>query len=179
MKNIILKILKYTNYTLYLKKIGLNYGNNCRFIGKNINFGSEPYLIEIGKNVTISSNVTFINHDGGTWVFRNNEEYSDIIKFGKIKIGNNCFIGHRAIVMPNIKIGDNSVIAAGSVVTKSVPANSVVGGNPAKYICSLDDYIKKCISNNPKYDCKKFSQDKISELKRISKTFKFKEEMKK
>lgn len=163
-----LKILKYINFKLYAKKIGVIFEDDCRFIGRKIDFGSEPYLITIGKHVTVSSNVQFINHDGGTFVFRDKKGYKDIIKFGKIKIGNNCFIGARSIIMPGINIEDNVVIAAGSVVTKSIPKNSVVGGNPAKYICSVQEYIDKCKKNNVAYDVNNFATNKKQEVLKVT-----------
>ncbi|MBZ2167132.1 hypothetical protein K8N75_13895 [Methanobacterium sp. VT] len=64
-------------------------------------------------------------------------------KVGKIDIKDNVFIGNSAIILPNITIGPNAIIGAGSIVTKNVPSNTVVAGNPAKVICSLDEYIKK------------------------------------
>lgn len=63
--------------------------------------------------------------------------------FGKVKIGNNVYIGTNALIMPGITIGDNVLIAAGSIVTHSVPNNVVVGGNPAKVICSLENFYQK------------------------------------
>ncbi|RCX17391.1 maltose O-acetyltransferase [Fontibacillus phaseoli] len=57
------------------------------------------------------------------------------VEFGKpVKIGNNVWIGGRAVIVPGVTIGDNVVIAAGAVVTKDVPNGAVVGGNPAKII---------------------------------------------
>lgn len=50
------------------------------------------------------------------------------------KIGSNCFIGTRSIILPGITIGDEVIVAAGSVVTKDVPNNCIVAGNPAKII---------------------------------------------
>lgn len=121
---------------------GLKLGRDVRVIGKP-DFGSEPYLIEIGHHVTVSSNVTFVTHDGGTWVFRHLPEYQGLQRFGRIRVGDNCFIGTRAIILPGVTIGSNCVIGAGSVVTRSVPDNSVVAGSPARYICSYDDYTRR------------------------------------
>lgn len=121
---------------------GLIYGDQCRFLG-NPSFGSEPYLIRIGNRCTITSGVRFITHDGGTWIFRDNEKYKGIKKYGKIEIGNNCFIGINSIIMPGVTIGDNCVIGAGSVVTKSIPSNSVAAGNPAKIIMTVEEYINR------------------------------------
>lgn len=64
-------------------------------------------------------------------------------RIGKVIIGNKVFVGAEAIILPNVCIGNNVVIGAGSVVTKDIPDNSVVTGNPAKVIGTYDDYILK------------------------------------
>jgi acetyltransferase-like isoleucine patch superfamily enzyme len=110
------------------------------------NFGSEPYLVFIGNHCEITAGVHFITHDGGTWIFRENKKFLGS-KFGPIIIRDNCFIGLNSILLPNITIGPNSVVGAGSVVTKDIPENCVYAGNPAKFICKTDDYLKKCIDN--------------------------------
>ena len=111
----------------------------------NVNYGSEPYLISMGDNVRISSNVHFTYHDGGTWAFRNyyDGEYQDIVKFGRITVGDCTFIGARAMILPGVMIGHHAVIGAGSVVTNDVPAETVWAGVPAKQICTLREYAEK------------------------------------
>ena len=126
----------------YAKKIGVKIGENCELFD-NITWGSEPYLIEIGNNVRITSGVKFVTHDGGLWVLRNLLNKNEIDKFGKIKIGNNVHIGWNTIIMPGVTIGDNVVVGCGSVVTKDIPDNSVYAGVPAKKIESIDEYYNK------------------------------------
>ncbi|OHT01072.1 transferase [Tritrichomonas foetus] len=62
-----------------------------------------------------------------------------------IKIGNNCWIGGSAVICPGVTIGDNVVVAAGAVVTKDIPSNVIVGGNPAKILKKMEpyEYVKK------------------------------------
>jgi acetyltransferase-like isoleucine patch superfamily enzyme len=127
----------YKKAELYKRHLKINMGNNVRITGK-VSFGSEPYLIKIGDNVTITPNVMFITHDGGVAVFR--DEYPGLNVYGKIEIGSNVFIGAGAIILPDVVIGDNVVIGAGSLVNKNVPANVVVAGVPAKVIRTLDEY---------------------------------------
>lgn len=127
-------------------KKGLKLGSDCRILGVP-NFGSEPYLIKIGDRCTITSGVKFVNHDGGTWVFRREPQYNHIKKYGRIEIGSNCFIGINSIIMPNVKIGNNCVVGAGSIVTKDIPDNCVAVGSPAKVIMSLEEYIQKSEKN--------------------------------
>jgi acetyltransferase-like isoleucine patch superfamily enzyme len=131
-------------------KAGLKLGNEVRIIGKP-DFGSEPYLIDIGDHVTIASQVSFVTHDGATWVFRHLPQYRGLQRFGRIRIGDNCFIGQRAIIMPGVAIGDNCVVGAGSIVTKSVPDNCVVAGTPAAYICSYDEYVERSAERCEQY----------------------------
>ena len=102
------------------------------------NFGSEPWLIEIGNNVGIAGSVTFVTHDASGWLVR--DDHGRRFRYGRIVVGNDVLIGLGSILHPGVKIGDRVVIAAGSVVTKSIPSGSVVGGNPVKYIASFDDF---------------------------------------
>jgi GT2 family glycosyltransferase/acetyltransferase-like isoleucine patch superfamily enzyme len=119
-------------------------GNNCE-IHSDVNFGSEPYLIEIGDYVRIASGVSFVTHDGGMWVLRNNGMLKDADYFGRIIIGNNVHIGLNAIIMPGVVIGDNVIIGAGSIVTRNIQDNCIAAGVPARVIRDLDDYYNKYI----------------------------------
>lgn len=148
-----------------LKARGLQIADDCRLIGYP-KFGSEPFLISIGAHVTVSSEVTFITHDGGTYVFRDQPRYREVIKFGRITIHDNCFIGSRSVLMPGISIGPNSVIAAGSVVTKDVAPNTVAGGVPARPICSVAEYAERSLARIPEYDRVNFLSNKEEELLR-------------
>ena len=122
----LIDLLKRRNHLEYAKYCGVRVGNECRFVD-NPMWGTEPYLISIGNRVLISGQVVFINHDGATHLFREFGPYKGTYKFGPIKIGNNCFIGFRSIILPNVSIGDDCIIAAGSVVNKSVPSGEVWG----------------------------------------------------
>lgn len=65
------------------------------------------------------------------------------VKYGKIRIGDNCNISWNVVIMPNVTIGDNCVIAAGAVVTKNVSSREIWGGVPAKKIESIKEYYSK------------------------------------
>jgi len=127
------------------RKLGVKIGEKCRMY--RCSLGSEPYLISIGDHCEITENVTFVTHDGGTWIFREKGEFKGTL-FGSIIIRDNCMIGINSILMPNIVIGPNSVVGAGSVVTKDVPPNSVYAGNPAKFICTREEYLEKFKKKN-------------------------------
>ena len=126
------------------RNLGCKVGENT--ILGSINLGSEPYLVEIGNNCHITSYVSFITHDGGTWVLKRKYDFKGT-KYGKIIIRDNVYIGNHCIILPNVEIGPNCVIGAGSIVTKSIPPNSVFAGNPAKFICTIEEYYQKCVIN--------------------------------
>jgi acetyltransferase-like isoleucine patch superfamily enzyme len=149
-----------------LRKAGLTIADDCRLTDVP-DFGSEPYLITIGRHVGISSDVAFITHDGGTYVFREQERYRRVIKYGRIQILDNCIIGQRAIILPGVTIGPNSVVAAGSVVTKSVPAGVLVAGNPAKPVLSTQQYAEWSLGTTPVYDLDEYRRDKKACLLKV------------
>lgn len=126
-----------------LREMGVQVGERCRIYTSN--FGSEPWLIRIGNHVCVSNDVTFVNHDL-TWPFQ--DRYESLTSFGKIEIRDNCQIGVRATILPNVTIGPNAVVGACSVVTKDVPPDSVVAGSPARVICSIAEYEKKCVERH-------------------------------
>ena len=140
-----LEFMLNNEYTIasYFRKQGAQIGNNCRIYIDT--FGSEPYLVKIGNHCTITNGVKFITHDGGCWIFR--EEIPDLNKFGKIEIEDNCFIGLDSIIMPNVKIGRNSIIGAGAVVTKDVPPESIAIGIPARVIGSTKAFKEKAVKD--------------------------------
>lgn len=108
-------------------------------------WSSEPYLITIGSHCQITAGVHIQTH-GGANVLR--DVIPDFDVFGKVTIGDWVYLGNNAQVMPGVTIGDHVLVAAGSIVTKSVPANVVIGGNPARIICSLEDYKQKNLQYN-------------------------------
>jgi len=125
----------------YFRKQGAQIGEGCFIVPTYL--GTEPYLIKIGNRVAVAAGVGFVTHDGAAWVFR--DQVPDLQVFGPIVIEDNCFIGMNAILCPNVRIGRNSVVAAGSVVISDVPPNSVVMGVPARPWGSLDKYREKCM----------------------------------
>lgn len=122
-------------------------GEHCFF--QISDFGTEPYLIEIGNNVWIAAGARFVTHDVSVlMISRYLGAPNSLDKLGRIIVHDNCFIGLNAIIMPNVTIGPNALVGAGAVVTKDVPPNSIVVGNPAKVVGQFDDYVAKLQSQN-------------------------------
>lgn len=122
---------------------GLKMGNNVQLIATP-NFGSEPYLISIGDDCIISFDVTFLTHDATAYfVGKLPGEDPQTGYFGPIIIEDNCFIGCRTTILPNVRIGSGCIIGAGSIVNRDIPAGMVAAGNPCRVICSLEEYRDK------------------------------------
>ncbi len=97
-------------------------------------------MITIGSGTTIAGDVEFVTHDNSVSKVLPNA--TDL--FGKITIGNNCFVGARSVIMYGVTITDNVIVAAGSVVTKSIhESNVIVAGNPARIISTWEKFAEK------------------------------------
>lgn len=127
----------------YARHIGVKIGDNCLIATRH--WSSEPYLISIGSNCQITAGVRFHTHGGGNVIRR---RYPNYDAFGKIIIEDWVYIGAGSQIMPGVIIGEGALVAGGSIVTKSVPAGMVVGGNPAKVICSVDEYVNRNLIYN-------------------------------
>ena len=101
--------------------------------------------IFLGDNVRCGSKVYFITHDVIHDMLNHRENNNFLFKefVGDIHVGNNVFIGSNSTILGGASIGSNVIVGAGSLVNKDIPSNSVVGGVPAKYICSFDDFVEK------------------------------------
>ena len=150
-----------------LRKAGLVLPEDCR-LADLPHFDSEPYLITIGHHVAIAEGVSFVTHDGGTYAFRHLPRYHQVIKFGRITIHDNCVIGQRVIILPGVTIGPNSVVAAGSVVSRNIPANVLAAGNPAKPVMTLEQYAEWSLAGTPDYDPEEYHRDKKACLMKMA-----------
>lgn len=122
---------------------GVKIGNKCNI--QKVNFGSEPFLVEIGNHVQITNGTQFFTH-GAAWVAR--EEYPEIDYFGKIKVGDNVYFGNNSMILAGVTIGSNVIVAAGSVVTKSVTSGQIVAGNPARIVGKTEHFVEKIKNYN-------------------------------
>lgn len=124
-------------YVEELKRRGLKLGADVQFAADVFLDPSHCFLISIGNNVTFAPNVRVIAHDAST------KQFLDCTRIGLVRILDDCFLGDSAVVLPGVTIGPRSIVGAGSIVTKNVPANSVAVGCPARTICTLDEYLSR------------------------------------
>lgn len=125
------------------RKAGVKMGEE-NYISSDF-WAGEPYLITIGSHCQITNGVKIFTHGGGAAV---RLRYPRFDCFGKVVIGDYVYLGNNATVMPGVSIGNNVLVAACSVVTKSIPSNVVVGGNPASILCTINEYIERNLQYN-------------------------------
>ena len=131
-------------YCKYLKSFGIRIGEGTHFFypcSNTIDI-QRPWLLKIGKYCKITEDVTILTHDYSRSVLR--MKYGEVLgEASPTSIGNNVFIGLKSIILMGANIGDNVIVGAGSVVSGTIPSNSVVAGIPAKVVCTLDEYYEK------------------------------------
>ena len=131
-------------YIAYCNRGGATIGNNVTvYSAKNTTIDETSLQhIFIGDNTQITAGVIILAHDYSYSVLGN--IYGELPRQQKDTIiGKNVFIGMNSIILMGSNIGDNVIIGAGSVVSGHIPSNTVCAGNPAKIICSLDQFLVK------------------------------------
>ena len=125
----------------YFRSQGVEIGDDVEIFGPHLfTFGSEPYLVSIGNRVTISHRVDFITHDGGLRVVR--PRVPGAYVYGRIHVGDQCFIGAHTVLLPGATVGAGSVIGSGSIVTGEIPPGVVAVGAPARPVKSVESYVE-------------------------------------
>lgn len=119
-------------YLFYLKRLGVSIGQNTN-ISLRAKIDTRRGKIIIGENCYITYGCVILSHDATAKRIDPHDDGS-----GTVIIEDNVFIGVNSVVLRNVRIGRNSIVGAGSVVTKDVPPNVIVAGNPAKIIKNLD-----------------------------------------
>jgi carbonic anhydrase/acetyltransferase-like protein (isoleucine patch superfamily) len=125
------------------RSLGVRLGEGCRIYTSS--FGGEPWLISIGDRVTVTSGVQFITHDGTAWLLR--DEKGRRYRYAPIEIGSDVFIGTNSLILPGVRIGSRVIVAAGSVINRSIPDNCVVAGVPARFVGTYDAYESRGLAD--------------------------------
>jgi hypothetical protein len=122
-----------------LRARGVRIGQGCRIY--TLEFSTEPYLVSLGDRVGVSGGVKFLTHDGAAHLLRRQRPMVQVL--GLIEVGNDCFIGENAILLPGTRLGDGCIVGAGAVVRGDVPANSLVAGNPGRVVGRASLLLKR------------------------------------
>lgn len=129
------------SYIRYLRRLGMRIGDGTvLYDPRNVLIDeTRPWMIEIGKNVQIGRGVSILTH-GYEWAVLKGV-YGEVLgSSGKVTIGDNVFLGVNAVILKGVAIGSNTVIGAGSVVTRDIPGNCIAAGNPVRVLMSLEEY---------------------------------------
>ncbi len=131
-------------YIAYLRSLGCSIGDNCIFYNPKTTWIdiTRPCLVTIGNDVRVTHGVIVLTH-GADWHVLRELYHKPFGSAGAVTIKDNVFIGMNAIILKGVTVNSDSIIAAGSVVTNDVPPGTVVGGNPAKVIMTIDDYYAR------------------------------------
>ncbi|SDJ24479.1 transferase hexapeptide (six repeat-containing protein) [Lachnospiraceae bacterium G41] len=141
-------IVSWRKRSAWIKKhdIFMEYGDHILFQPRKL--PNDPKLIKFHNNIAIATDVFFCNHDVIHFVLDDEEQKNIKSHIGCIEIMDNVFIGANSIIMPDVRIGPNAIVAAGSVVTKDVLPGKIVGGVPAKVIGDYEELMKERIQES-------------------------------
>ncbi len=130
------------SYIRQLRRLGADIHESVKMVSPETILidPTMPYLLRIGKNVSIAANVTILTHDAG-WLVMKADDGVVRGHVAPVTIGNNVFIGMYSIILCNVTICDNVIISAGSVVTSSLREPGVYAGNPARLVIPYDRYL--------------------------------------
>jgi len=131
-----------------LRARGVQIGSGCWILSTG--FSTEPYLVEIGDRVGISSGVQFVTHEGSAWLLR--DRHPNLQVFGRIRVGDDTVIGMGAVILPGTTIGSRCIVGAGAVVKGTVQDGTIVVGNPARVVKNTDEHLSALVSSPDRLD---------------------------
>ncbi|HEY3449808.1 MAG TPA: acyltransferase [Myxococcales bacterium] len=120
-----------------LRSLGMHIGANVNLPASVWVDTSHCHLISIGDECGFGEGVCILAHDALA------NQFLDATRIGRVVIRESCHIGARAVILPGVEIGPRSIVGANSVVTRSIPPGSVAAGNPARVLCTLEEYLAR------------------------------------
>ena len=139
--------------TYYFRECGVIFHGKPKYINYDVDFDlTKPGLIHVGNNTVITKGTTLLTHDYsiecGLVAIKKNRPDHEMQFLKEIHIGNDCFIGYKCIILPGANIGNNCIVGSGSVVAGRVENNSVIAGNPARFICHTTEWAERKYKEN-------------------------------
>jgi acetyltransferase-like isoleucine patch superfamily enzyme len=140
-----------------LRLAGIRLVGQPRYVHKDAWFDlADPSLITLGTGCVVSSGVMILVHDHA--LSRALAAYGVVQEWdagtrATVTVGDNVFLGARAILLPGVRVMDGAIVGAGSVVTRDVPSHTVVAGNPARPICTTDEYLRSQMERGAGRQC--------------------------
>ncbi|MGE0352568.1 MAG: acyltransferase [Gemmatimonadales bacterium] len=122
---------------LRLRSLGMQIGQRVNLPASTWIDTSHCFLISIGDDCGFGPDCLILAHDAQM------DEYLDAARIGRVVIHESCHIGARTAILAGVEIGPRTIVGANSVVSRSLPADSVCAGNPARVICGLEEYLQK------------------------------------
>ncbi len=136
-----------------LRSRGMHIGRDVWLPSGTVIDASHCYLIHIGDHVGFGDECMLLAHDAQV------DEFLDAARIGRIVIHDSSHIGARTVILPGVEIGPRTVVGAGSVVSRSLPPDTVCVGSPARVIMTLEEYLERHrqgIASRPTFDYMKY-----------------------
>jgi len=142
-----------------LRALGMHIGSEVNLPMSTWIDTAHCHLISIGDRCGFGSSCAILTHDAMP------NEYLDATRVGRVTIHESCHFGMNTVILPGVTIGPRVVVGAGSVVHRDIPADSVAAGNPAKVICTLQEYLdrhREAMKTSPLFPFKEYSQEYLT-----------------